>query len=60
MRNVIMGITVAAALVFAQPATADTVSDWWEFANKLAPPAGPAHRTRCGPRRAPLWPCSRR
>ena len=40
MRNVIMGITVAAALVFAQPATADTVSDWWEFANKLAPPGG--------------------
>ncbi|GLS01696.1 hypothetical protein GCM10007859_17110 [Brevundimonas denitrificans] len=40
MRNVIMGITVAAALVFAQPAAADTVSDWWEFANKLAPPGG--------------------
>lgn len=40
MRNVIMGITAAAALVFAQPATADTVSDWWEFANKLAPPGG--------------------
>ena len=40
MRNVIMGITVAAALDFAQPATADTVSDWWEFANKLAPPGG--------------------
>lgn len=39
MRNVIMGMTVAAALVLAPPA-ADTVSDWWEFANRLSPPYG--------------------
>src|SRR5688572_2672972 len=37
----------AAALVFAQPAAADTVCDWWEFANRLANPmqANPAPRT---------------
>ncbi|MGZ9099050.1 MAG: vanadium-dependent haloperoxidase, partial [Brevundimonas sp.] len=40
MRNILMGMAAAAALVFAPPAAADTVSDWWEFANKLAPPGG--------------------
>ncbi|MEW5928302.1 MAG: vanadium-dependent haloperoxidase [Gemmatimonadota bacterium] len=27
-----------AALVFARPAAADTVCDWWEFANRISPP----------------------
>lgn len=40
MRKILMGMAAAAALAFAQPAAADTVSDWWEFANKLAPPGG--------------------
>ena len=26
----------AAALLAAQPASADTVSDWWEFATRIA------------------------
>jgi hypothetical protein len=36
-----------AALVFARPAAADTVCDWWEFANRLSNPmqANPAPRT---------------
>ena len=42
MRNVITGMAAAAALVFAQPAAADTVCDWWEFANKLAPAGAPS------------------
>ncbi|HEX8271058.1 MAG TPA: vanadium-dependent haloperoxidase [Longimicrobiaceae bacterium] len=29
-----------AALVFARPAAADTVCDWWEFANRISPPWG--------------------
>lgn len=29
-----------AALVFARPAAADTVCDWWEFANRVSPPWG--------------------
>ena len=32
---------IAALLVTAQPAAADTVSDWWEFANKISPLYGP-------------------
>ncbi|HEX8660752.1 MAG TPA: vanadium-dependent haloperoxidase, partial [Brevundimonas sp.] len=41
MRNVLMGIAAVAALLCAQPAAADTVSDWWEFANKIAPQGAP-------------------
>ena len=40
MRKILMGMVAAAALVLAQPAAADTVSDWWELANKVAPPYG--------------------
>ena len=40
MRRLMMGMAATAALVFASPAAADTVSDWWEFANRLAPPGG--------------------
>ncbi len=37
MRRVMMGMAALAALASAQPASADTVADWWEFANKIAP-----------------------
>jgi len=30
-----MGMATVAVLVSARPAAADTVSDWWEFANKI-------------------------
>jgi hypothetical protein len=40
MRKILMGLAATAALVVAQPAAADTVSDWWEFANKVSPPYG--------------------
>ena len=35
MRTALMG--AVAALALAQPAAADTVTDWWEFANKISP-----------------------
>ena len=42
MRRAILGMAAAAAaLAFAQPASADTVSDWWEFANKVSPFGAP-------------------
>lgn len=37
MRGLMMGMAAMAALAGAQPAAADTVSDWWEFAGKIAP-----------------------
>src|SRR5688500_11211599 len=37
MRQALYTTTAAiAALSFAQPAAADTVSDWWEFASKIS------------------------
>ena len=47
MRRAYLRLAAAAALVFAQPAAADTVCDWWEFANRLANPmqANAAPRT---------------
>src|SRR5918997_796611 len=39
MRTALMG--AAAVLALAQPAAADTVVDWWEFANKISPLYGP-------------------
>ncbi len=33
-------VAAAVAMACATPAAADTVSDWWEFAGKLAPPGG--------------------
>ena len=30
-------LAIAALMMTAQPAAADTVSDWWEFANKISP-----------------------
>jgi hypothetical protein len=47
MRQAYLRVAAVAALVFAQPAAADTVCDWWEFANRLANPmqANPAPRT---------------
>src|SRR5687767_4459927 len=35
MRRAALGIAVVASLIFARPAAADTVCDWWELANKL-------------------------
>lgn len=40
MRRAPWGMAAVAALVFAQPAAADTVCDWWEFANRIAGPPG--------------------
>ena len=40
MRRV-MGMAAVAALTWVQPANADTVSDWWEFASKIAPYMAP-------------------
>ncbi len=37
MRGLMMGMAAMAALAGAQPAAADTDSDWWEFAGKIAP-----------------------
>ncbi|HYC75169.1 vanadium-dependent haloperoxidase [Brevundimonas sp.] len=37
MRRMMMGMAALAALASGQPASADTVTDWWEFANKIAP-----------------------
>lgn len=37
MRAMMMGLAAAAALAGAQPAAADTVSDWWEFSGRIAP-----------------------
>src|SRR5688500_14519775 len=47
MRRAYLKVAAIAALVFAQPAAADTVCDWWEFANRLANPMqpNPAPRT---------------
>lgn len=36
MRKAFMGTAAAAALLLAQPAAADTVTDWWDFASRLA------------------------
>jgi hypothetical protein len=47
MRRAYLRIAAAATLIFAQPAAADTVCDWWEFANRLSNPmqANPTPRT---------------
>lgn len=47
MRRAYLRMAAVAALAFAQPAAADTVCDWWEFANRLSNPmqANPAPRT---------------
>ncbi|MEA3065988.1 MAG: hypothetical protein QOJ27_2445 [Sphingomonadales bacterium] len=36
MRGLYLGFAATAALVAAQPAAADTVSDWWDFGARLA------------------------
>src|SRR5687767_15916045 len=36
MRRFLITTAAAAALLAAQPASADTVSDWWEFATKIS------------------------
>jgi hypothetical protein len=38
MRGTYLKLTIAAAVAFAQPAAADTVCDWWEFATRMANP----------------------
>jgi hypothetical protein len=43
MRRAYLATAAVAALVFAQPARADTVSDWWDFANRITATAqGPS------------------
>ncbi|MEA3012872.1 MAG: hypothetical protein QOD42_1417 [Sphingomonadales bacterium] len=43
MRKALMGTAAAAALIFAQPAAADPVTDWWDFANRITATAqGPS------------------
>jgi hypothetical protein len=43
MRKALMGTAAAAALIFAQPAAADPVTDWWDFGNRIAQTAqGPS------------------
>ncbi|HEY0600326.1 vanadium-dependent haloperoxidase [Brevundimonas sp.] len=41
MRAMMMGMAALAALTAAQPANADTVSDWWEFSSRIAPYMAP-------------------
>jgi hypothetical protein len=45
-------MAAVAALIFAQPAAADTVCDWWEFANRISPPyaGGTPEQQRAGTR----------
>ncbi|HEV2734909.1 MAG TPA: vanadium-dependent haloperoxidase [Longimicrobiaceae bacterium] len=45
-------MAAVAALVLAQPAAADTVCDWWEFANRISPPyaGGTPEQQRAGTR----------
>lgn len=47
MRKAYLRMAAIAALVFARPAAADTVCDWWELANRLSNPmaANAAPRT---------------
>ena len=43
MRKALMGMAVAGAFLLAQPAAADPVTDWWDFANRIAQTAqGPS------------------
>ena len=47
MRRMIMtAVAAAAALALAQPAAADTVTDWWDLGGRIANPYGPG----AGPR----------
>lgn len=54
MRATYLRMAALAALVFAQPAAADTVCDWWEFANRISSAAqtapGSSGRTPDGER----------
>jgi hypothetical protein len=36
MRRIYLATAAAAVSIFAQPAAADTVSDWWDFASRVA------------------------
>ncbi|HYH78655.1 MAG TPA: vanadium-dependent haloperoxidase [Longimicrobium sp.] len=38
MRRAAIGIAAVATMIFARPAAADTVCDWWEFGARLANP----------------------
>ncbi len=49
MRRKITGILTLAMLSVAQPAAADTVSDWVEFANRIHSPLDPAPEGRSRP-----------
>ena len=40
MRKLIIAIAASASFAFATPAAADTVADWWDFANRVSTAAG--------------------
>jgi hypothetical protein len=43
MRGLYQALAAGAALAFAQPVSADTVTDWWDFGNRIAQAAqGPS------------------
>jgi len=39
MKRILAGALAASILASAQPARADTVADWWDYANRIAGPA---------------------
>ena len=39
MRRIMAGALAASMLTAAQPARADTVADWWDYAGKIANPS---------------------
>lgn len=49
MRHITAGLATLALLSVAQPAAADTVSDWVEFANRIHSPLDPAPEGRARP-----------
>ena len=64
MRKLIMILAAATSLAAATPASADTVADWWDFANRVSNAAGVqtgmGTRRIAAPSAAPRSPCSRR
>jgi hypothetical protein len=45
MRRLLMTLAASAALLAAQPAAADIVVDWWDFASRTASPYAPGPHT---------------
>jgi hypothetical protein len=53
MNRIYQAAAAAAALAYAQPAAADTVTDWWDFGNRIA-------QTAAGPSGLPATPDQQR